>query len=119
MSSLGKRIEAAIDDERHSVEIDIGGDMVRLYAKPITGNDMDKVLRKHPNFQTAPSAASIVDMIILKAQVEDGSLAFDATDRPILVRRPIAWLMRLQRGLFPNEDTEITDEKVEAEVGNS
>jgi hypothetical protein len=118
MAALSDKLRIARSVERNSVTIVLGDEPVTIYAKPLTGAEIDKILARHPKFGTNPTNAAIVDIIIMKAEVESGDPAFDAGDKPALLLRDIAFLTQIHQGLFPSADTDLTEDAIEAEVGN-
>jgi len=61
---------------------DDSGDF-KLYCRPITCNDLSKLQQKHPNFLNNTTIAAMVDLILMKAESEDGQLLFTAADDKI------------------------------------
>jgi len=118
MSALGEKIQSTVVRNRRSVTIDIGDEDVTLWATPLTGQDMDWLSRKHKNFFANPTAAGTVDLIIRKAETEDGEKAFDLTDKAILVRMPLEWIGHVRAALFDDDDADMSDDAVEAEEKN-
>jgi hypothetical protein len=118
MAALSDKLRVARSVERNSVTITLGGEPVTIYAKPLTGMEIDKIITRHPKFATNPTNAAIVDIIIMKAEVESGEAAFDVGDKPALLMRDISLLTQMHQGLFPPADTDLTEEAVEAETGN-
>jgi hypothetical protein len=118
MAALSDKLRIARSVERNSVTINFGDGPVVIYAKPLTGAEIDKIITRHPKFATNPTNAAIVDIIIMKAEVESGEPAFDVGDKAALLLRDIAFLTQIHQGLFPPADTDLTEEAVEAEAGN-
>ena len=82
---------------------DLGGQTITLTATPITPKDMSVIRRTHPDFQTNPSLAGMLDMIILKARDESGEVAFDLTDKPFLMRISASKVGEIFGGLFGSQ----------------
>lgn len=118
MSALGDRLAANLSGFRHSVEITIAGDKVELFARPMTGSDLDKLVLRHKDFGQKVSAAAMVDSIIMMAELEDGTKAFDVGDKALLLKQPLEWLAKIKSGLMPDEDQNMSDEAVQDAVKN-
>jgi ribosomal protein L12E/L44/L45/RPP1/RPP2 len=103
---------------RNTVTVDIADQSVTLYAKPLTGHDLDRIMARHKNFATAPTLSAVVDLLIMKVEDESGDPAFDAADKPFLLKMPVDWVNRVRSGLFPEQDADLSDEAIDAAVGN-
>jgi hypothetical protein len=94
MSKLRERISAnRAARERNMVEVADWGDSdgpMRIYAGAVTGAEIDKVVRKHPNFLANPTIEAMVDMIILKAEDENGEKWFTLEDKMTMLHEPFA-----------------------------
>lgn len=104
--------------ERNRVSLTIGDEQVDIYSLPMTGSDFDWVCRKHKGFMENPTISGIVDLMIRKCTDEAGDPIFDLKDRPHLLRQDINWLNEVRVALFPDDETDLSDEAVEDEVGN-
>jgi hypothetical protein len=104
--------------ERRSVTVDIAGQSVTLYAKPLTGRDMDRVMARHKNFAASPTVEAVIDLLIMKVETDDGEKAFDPTSKPFLVKMPVEWINRVRAALFPDHDADLSEEAIEEEAGN-
>lgn len=118
MAALSDLLRKSREFTRRSVTVRIGGENVTLYAKPLTGQEIDKILVRHPEFASKPTNAAVVDIIIMKAETESGDPAFDIGDKAPLLMQDISILNQIHSGLFPNEDTSLSDDAIEAETGN-
>lgn len=58
---------------------DESGDF-KLYCKPITCNDVNRLQKKHPDFLNNTTIAAMVDLIVMKALDEGGEKLFTAAD---------------------------------------
>ena len=105
--------------ERNRVSITLGGEQVDIYSLPMTGLDFDWICRQHKDFVENPTVGGIVDLMIRKCTDEVGEPIFDKQDRPHLMRQDMVWLTMVQNALFPVDDTDLSDERIEDEVGNS
>jgi hypothetical protein len=103
---------------RRSTKVVLGGKEVELFAEPLTGADLDRLMLRHKNFATAPTVNATVDLLIAKVQVESGDKAFDLTDKPLLIQKPLEWINKLRADLFPDQDVDLSDEAIEKELGN-
>lgn len=104
--------------QRRSTKVVLGGREVELFAKPLTGQDLDRLMLKHKNFASAPTVNATVDLLIAKVEVESGDKAFDLADKPLLVQMPLDWINRVRAELFPDQDVDLSDEAIEKELGN-
>lgn len=118
MSILGEKLKANLSDFRHEVTVEFGGESVTLYAQPMTGSDLDKLVLRHRDFGQKVSAAAMVDSIIMKAETESGEKAFDVGDKALLLKQPLGWLAKIKSGLMPDDDIDMSDDAVKDEVGN-
>lgn len=117
MSQFTARLESLVSTDRRKTVIKIeGADDIVLYAKPITGADIENISRRHPKFTDNPTVAAAVDLIILKAETEDGQKALTAEDKMPLLKLPLGQLMQIRQDLFPQE--EIDDAAIEDEIKN-
>lgn len=104
--------------ERNKATVEIGGETVTLYAKPMTAADMDQLLRKHSKFIESPTLAATVDLIIAKTETEAGDRAFDMEDKPYLMKMSLTKLNKLRADLFPDDQGAIDDEAIRVEEKN-
>jgi len=58
---------------------DESGDF-KLYCRPITCNDLNRLQKKHPDFLNNTTIAAMVDLIVMKAEDEGGDKLFTAAD---------------------------------------
>ncbi len=119
MGMFAERLKKEIVSyDRNSVTVDFGGQETTLYAKPLTGADLDQLMKRHPKFAEAPTLGATVDLLIAKCEDLDGNKAFDMGDKPELLRVELSKINRIRAALFPDQDVDLTDESVDAEVGN-
>ena len=119
MSALGDRLRAAAAaPERNSCVLEVGSDQVTIYATPLTGMDMEWVSRKHKDFATNPKVSAAVDLIIRKAETEDGEKAFDIEDKAWLLSRDMDYLSHIRNSLFPGAGADMSDEAIEDDLKN-
>lgn len=104
--------------ERNSVKTRIADRDVELFAAPLTGADLDRLMKRHPNFASAPTVTATVDLLIAKCQTESGDPAFDIADKPFLLKMPLEWVNSVRAKLFPEQDADLSEDAVDTEVGN-
>jgi hypothetical protein len=104
--------------ERRIATVTLNGTEVTLFATPLTGTDLDRLMIKHKNFASAPTVNATVDLLISKAETDAGDKAFGIDDKPFLLKMPIEWINDLRAKLFPDQDVELSDEAIEREMGN-
>jgi len=84
--SLAKELRKRRTQSRRKIEVtewaDDDGAFV-LYCRPITCYDLNELQRKHPTVLQNPSIASMVDLIVMKAESQDGERLFTAVDDKI------------------------------------
>lgn len=118
MSILGDKIKAAeLGGDRRSCDLELGDEIFTIYSSPLTGRDFDRITKVHPTFVTNPSVAAQVDMIIMKAQNENGDLAFDKIDKQVLVKQPLEWIMKIRTQLF-SDDEDFSEGRIEEDEKN-
>ncbi|MEK9917976.1 MAG: hypothetical protein VW496_01160 [Pelagibacteraceae bacterium] len=76
------------------------GGSAHIFATPVTAGDLDRLQRKHKDFLSNMTIAGMVDLIIMKAEVEDGSKAFTIEDRPVLMREEIGVIADIAGKMF-------------------
>lgn len=98
----------------------LGEKEITLVAKPLTPHDLTAIKRQHPDFTQNPTTEGMVDLIILKAR--DGSptadLAFDARDKPFLMRLDATVVGTVFGTLFGAQLDTNADEEIAAKKGN-
>lgn len=84
--SLAKELRKRRKQSRRKIEVaewaDDDGPFV-LFCRPITCYDLNELQRKHPQVLQNPSIASMVDLIVMKAESQDGEKLFTAADDKI------------------------------------
>ena len=80
---LAKELRARRKSSRRKIEVaewaDDDGAFV-LYCRPITCYDLNELQRKHPSVLQNPSIASMVDLIVMKAESQDGEKLFSSAE---------------------------------------
>lgn len=115
MKDIEALLRAEIGDyEGNTAEIELGGDIVTLRAKPLTGLDITDIRRRHPDFTVNPSPEGMVDMIIRKARLEDGvTPAFTIKHKPLLQRLRVDKVAKVFADLFGDQMEDQTEEMQE------
>ena len=117
MSLFTARLESLVETTRRSTTIEVeGADDIVLYARPVTGRDIENLTRRHPSFADNPTVAAAVDLIIMKAETEAGDKALTAEDKMPLLNLPLTVLTKIREDLFPQET--IDDAMIEDEIKN-
>jgi hypothetical protein len=97
--SIAKQIAAKREaKDRSFAEVEEWGEEdqpLRLYFATVSARDIEKIQRKHKNFLVEATMASMVEMIILKCETEDGERAFSLEDKPILMGEPLGVIAKL------------------------
>lgn len=101
--------------ERAECVTRLGDKEIRLFALPLTALEIDKLMRRHPDFSTRPSMSAMVDLIISKAEDEQGEKAFDVGDKPLLMKQTINWINGVRSALFPNENEDMSAAAIDDE----
>lgn len=105
MSKIGDQIRSNTSLEQVKVSVEEWGDGEKplvLYAAPLLAGEFSRLQKKHKDFINNPTADALVDLIIMKAQDENGEKVFDLEDRPILLRQPIGTVTSVATALMGN-----------------
>lgn len=104
MSKLRERIAAnRASRERSMVAVDAwgeAGEALSIYAGSISGHDIDRMVRKHPNFLSSPNMEAMVDMIIHKAEDENGEKLFTLEDKQPMLGEPFELIATVFGSIF-------------------
>ena len=96
-----------------------GGHIVSLVAKPLRPLDLTNIKRQHPDFMSNPTLEGMVDLIVAKARdAEDGNLAFDVRDKPLLMRMDSVAITKVFGDLFGAQLEVVADDEVNTKKGN-
>jgi len=76
-----------------------------LYAGELLCGEFNKLQRKHPDFLNNQTIEALVDLIIMKAETDQGDKAFDLDDKPILMRQPLTTVSNVAAQLMGSLDT--------------
>lgn len=105
MSKIGEQISSNTELERTEVSVaewGQDGEPLVLYATPLLAGEFSRLQKKHKDFINNPSVDGLVDLIIMKAQDNQGEKVFDIGDRPILLRQPIGIVTTVATSLMGN-----------------
>jgi hypothetical protein len=90
---------------------DDSGDF-KLYCRPITCYDLNVLQKKHPNFLTNTTIASMVDLIVMKAEDEGGEKLFtSAEDRVDLMGEETNIISEIANQMFAEIESQEDLEK--------
>ena len=106
MGYLTEDLKAAVSQTPFTTAtFDLNGKTIQLAAKPLTASDMVSIKRAHPDFGNNPTLEGMVDLLILKARMEDGEgeKAFDKLDKPFLMRLDMTVIGQLFGDLFAKQ----------------
>lgn len=110
MSKLSERISAnRAARERKHVEVEEWGDgdtPLLIYYGAVTGRDIDRVQRKHPDFLSNPTIAAMVETIIIKAEDADGEKLFTIEDKQTLLSEPMGLIAKVFGSVFNADSVE-------------
>lgn len=81
---LAKELRNRREVSRRRIEVeawaDESGDPFVLYCRPITCYDLNEIQKRHPKMLESPTVSSMVDLIVMKAEGEDGDKLFTAAE---------------------------------------
>lgn len=110
MSKLRERIAAnRTSRERKMAEVKEWGDSdgpMKIYSGPVTGADIDRITRKHPGFLGNPTMEAMVDMIIHKAEDENGEKQFTLEDKQPMLGEPFNLIAQIFGTVFSADSVE-------------
>ena len=121
MGKYNELLKATVAEQNDSsTELVLAGDVVvKLLAKPLRPVDFAGIKRNHPDFMSNPSFEGMVDLIIAKARDEQSNeAAFDARDKPFLMRMDTTVIGKAFGDLFGAQMEAKADEEVDKKVGN-
>lgn len=118
MSSLRERIAAnRAARQRKTIEVDEWGDNgvpLTIYFTEVTARDVDKIQRKHKDFLSNPTVVGMVDVIINKAEDEQGEKLFTLEDKPVLLGEPLGLIGEVFAVAFSSLSIEEQEKNSEA-----
>lgn len=107
--SLAQKIKSRFDEKpRRVIEVPEWGDdgaPLVLYVSELTGGDLKHLQRKHKDFLNNQTMDAMVDLIILKAELEDGKRAFTLEDKPIIMSFSLTSISTLAGKMFGDIET--------------
>tara|TARA_R110001606_G_C15159412_1_gene626845 strand:- start:445 stop:792 length:348 start_codon:yes stop_codon:yes gene_type:complete len=110
MSILSERISAnRAEKDRKNIEVEEWGEgnsPLLIYYGAVTGRDIDRVQRKHPDFLANPTIAAMVEMIILKAEDDQGEKLFTIEDKQVLLNEPVSLIGNIFGTVFNADSVE-------------
>jgi len=86
---LADNIRANLSKSRTKIIVEAWGDddgPAVIFVSPLTAGDISRIQRKHKDFLNTMSVEAMIDLIILKAESEDGEKIFSIEERPLLMR---------------------------------
>lgn len=111
--SIAQRIAAnRAARERRSVEVMEWGEddaPLLIYYSDVSAREIEKVRNKHKDFLSNPSIAAMVEIIIMKAEAEDGEKLFTLEDKPVLMGEPVDVIANLFGSIFSSEPVEVKE----------
>lgn len=111
---LAERIASNRTKDRRRIIIDAWGEdgnPATIYVSPLTAGDIDKLQRRHKDFLTNMTIAGMVDLIVMKAEMEDGAKAFTLEDKPILMRESLSVISDVAGQMFADIESAADIEK--------
>jgi phage I-like protein len=103
--SIADRIKSRVD-RRSTVSVPEWGEKDEpevIYFGPLLARELDQIQRRHNNFLADPSLQGMVDLIILKAQDEDGNKIFNPSHKPTLMREEVQIISRVAAEMLSTE----------------
>jgi len=111
--SIAQRIAAnRAARERRFVEVMEWGEddaPLLIYYSDVSAREIEKVRSKHKDFLSNPSIAAMVEIIIMKAETQDGEKVFTLEDKPILMGEPVDVIANLFGSIFSSEPAEVKE----------
>jgi len=108
--TLAKRIAAKrAEQQRDFFDVEEWGeadDPLRLYFNHVSARDIEKVQRKYPNFLTEPTMSSMVEMIILKSEDDNGEKLFTLEDKATLLGESVNTIAKVFGAVFGADSAE-------------
>jgi len=81
--SLAKELRKRRKQARRKIDVAEWGDKdgpFSLYCRPLTCYDLNELQKRHPQVMQNPSIGAMVDLIVMKAESQDGERLFTAAD---------------------------------------
>jgi hypothetical protein len=105
---LADNIRANRSKSRTKIIVEAWGDddgPAVIFSSPLTAGDISRIQRKHKDFLSNTSVEAMIDLIILKAESEDGDKAFSVEDRPVLMRENLNVISEVAGQMFGDIDS--------------
>lgn len=105
---LADNIRANRSKARTKIIVEAWGDEAGpavVYASPLTAGDISKIQRKHKDFLSNMSVEAMIDLILLKAETQDGEKAFSIEDKAILMRESLSVVSEVAAQMFGDVDS--------------
>jgi hypothetical protein len=108
--TLAKRIAAKrAEQQREFFDVEEWGEAdqpLRLYFTQVSARDIEKIQRKYPSFLMEPTMSSMVEMIILKSEGEDGEKLFTLEDKSTLLGEVVNTIAKVFGAVFGADTAE-------------
>jgi len=111
---LAEKIALNRAKERRRIIVDAWGEdgnPAVIFVSALTAGDIDKLQRRHKDFLSNMTIAGMVDLIIMKAETEDGAKAFTIEDKPILMRESLTVISEVSGQMFADVESSADIEK--------
>jgi len=82
-----------------------------VYFGPLVARELNQIQRKHPNFLSNAGLEGMVDLIVMKAEDDDGKKHFTLEDKPILMREEVHVISRVAGEMLSGADSVEDHEK--------
>ena len=105
---LADNIRANLSKSRTKIIVETWGDddgPAVIFVSPLTAGDISRIQRKHKDFLSNTSVEAMIDLIILKAESEDGEKTFSIEDRPVLMRENLNVISEVAGQMFGEIDS--------------
>lgn len=100
---LSERISANRNRDRRKIPVEKWSDeteKVVIYSTPLTAGDLHKLQRKHKDFLNNQTIEGMIDLILMKAEDEDGKKVFTLEDKPVLMREDVGTIAEIAAQMF-------------------
>jgi len=100
---LAERIAERREQARHVIHCPEWGDddaPLAIYSAPITAGDINRLQKRHKGFLDNMTVEGMIDLIIMKAEDQDGKKIFTLEDKPILMRETVGVIADVAGKMF-------------------
>lgn len=101
---LAKELRNRREVKRRAIYVpqwaDSDGQPFTMYCRPITCYDLNELQRKHPKFLENTTIGAMVDLIVMKAEGEDGQKLFNAEDKLDLMGEETSVISNIAEQMF-------------------